>query len=262
MPENVSATRELPRRRSPRISLQAKLLALVLVCVGLPLVLSGFFFLESQHRLLSQRGHEVLSNGVYRKAAAVEQWARQRQEEAQRWAASFVVSRKFLPAAIVLSLLVAVGLALGYPPALRMQSRQPNLAAITAILMIVLGYVWFVLFISGEGVRALRLHTEMRLAQRIQSLDRRVARGRGLAHDPRQMLGHLRGRRVARHRLGEIDQRPVGGKLPPLDPAVHLRNRRRIDGGQQRIGTDGHGPTLIPEPWRLVIDLAEDCDQM
>jgi diguanylate cyclase (GGDEF)-like protein len=85
------SARALPRRRSPRISLQAKILALVLLCVGLPLVLSGIFFLRSKHELLSQRGHEVLANGVYRKAAEVDVWARQRQEEAQRWAASFVV---------------------------------------------------------------------------------------------------------------------------------------------------------------------------
>ncbi len=83
------------------------------------------------------------------------------------WAAAFVVSRKLLPVAILLSLGAAVALAVGYPPILRMQSRQPNLAAILVILMIVCGYVFFVLFIAGEGARALRVHTEMRLAQRI-----------------------------------------------------------------------------------------------
>lgn len=83
------------------------------------------------------------------------------------WAASFVVSRKFLPAAILLSLAAAVSLGMGYPALLRMQSRQPNLAAVAVILMIVFGYVFFVLFIAREGARALRLHTEMRLAQRI-----------------------------------------------------------------------------------------------
>lgn len=80
-----------PSSRLPRVSLQAQILAVVLLCVALPILLTGAFFLEHNHALLSERGRERLSNSAFRKATEIDEWARQRQEEAQRWAASFVV---------------------------------------------------------------------------------------------------------------------------------------------------------------------------
>lgn len=84
---------DVPLTRLPRfrLRLQAKVLALVLAFVGLPILLTGAYFLQQHHSLLSERGRERLANEVYRRAAVLDEWARQRQQESQRWAASFVI---------------------------------------------------------------------------------------------------------------------------------------------------------------------------
>ena len=80
-----------PARGPLRLRLQAKVLTLVLACVGLPVLLTGAYFLQQHHALLFERGRERLANEVYRRATILDEWTRQRQQEVQRWAASFVL---------------------------------------------------------------------------------------------------------------------------------------------------------------------------
>lgn len=63
----------------------------MLACVGLPILLTGAYFLQQHHALLFERGRERLANEVYRRATILDEWTRQRQQEVQRWAASFVL---------------------------------------------------------------------------------------------------------------------------------------------------------------------------
>lgn len=77
--------------RPVRISLQAKLLALVLLCVALPLLSMGGYLLKRNQETLREKVHEVLANQLFGKASEVNEWMTQRLREAGSWAASFVV---------------------------------------------------------------------------------------------------------------------------------------------------------------------------
>ena len=74
------------------------------------------------------------------------------------------------------------------------------------------------------------------LAQRRQAEDRRVAVHRRIEQPLAEMPAQLHRRRIARHRLAEIDQRPVGGEGAAKHPALGLADRRGFDGGKPGIG--------------------------
>jgi diguanylate cyclase (GGDEF)-like protein len=74
-----------------RISLQAKILAAVLLCVTLPIGLMGGYLLQRNEEVLQQKARETLSNHLFRKATQVDEWMDQRLRDVQRWSASFIV---------------------------------------------------------------------------------------------------------------------------------------------------------------------------
>ncbi|MCP4662107.1 MAG: serine/threonine-protein phosphatase [bacterium] len=78
------------------------------------------------------------------------------------WALSFTWDIRLLWVLIPLQLAVAVWLQQWAPPELRFED------ALCAVL-IILGYVFFINFIRDEGVRNLRLRTEIALAQKIHA---------------------------------------------------------------------------------------------
>jgi diguanylate cyclase (GGDEF)-like protein len=80
---------EVPRRF--RISLQAKLLALVLFCVAVPLLGLGGYLLKRNRETLRDKVHEAITNQLFRKSTELQDWADQRLREASSWSSSFVV---------------------------------------------------------------------------------------------------------------------------------------------------------------------------
>ncbi|MGH7176880.1 MAG: PP2C family protein-serine/threonine phosphatase [Tepidisphaeraceae bacterium] len=83
------------------------------------------------------------------------------------WASSYIVSRKLIGAAIAFTVIAVMCFATRWPAFLAPEAQRPNVMAVIAALLIAAGYVFFVLFVSGEGARTLRLHTELRLARQI-----------------------------------------------------------------------------------------------
>jgi hypothetical protein len=77
--------------RSLRESLQTRILAVVLACVGLPVLAMGVYLLRWNAEILGQKVRETLSNQLFRRASEIDDWTRQRVSEASRWSASFVV---------------------------------------------------------------------------------------------------------------------------------------------------------------------------
>jgi diguanylate cyclase (GGDEF)-like protein len=82
---------ETPTRRPLRDSLQSKIVVFVLLCVVIPLLVMGGYLLERNQELLGEKVRETLSNHVFRKAGDLDDWVNQRQRDAARWSASFVV---------------------------------------------------------------------------------------------------------------------------------------------------------------------------
>jgi diguanylate cyclase (GGDEF)-like protein len=80
-----------PAPRSLRISLQAKLLGLVLLCVTVPLLWLGWYLYQRNHDTLQDKVHEALTNQLFRKSSALQEWAAQRLHETSAWSSSFVV---------------------------------------------------------------------------------------------------------------------------------------------------------------------------
>lgn len=74
-----------------RVSLQTKILVVVLVCVVVPVLSMGGYLLKRNQEILSQRVKETLSNHLVRRSDALNDWLNQRLRDAQRWSASFVV---------------------------------------------------------------------------------------------------------------------------------------------------------------------------
>jgi sigma-B regulation protein RsbU (phosphoserine phosphatase) len=83
------------------------------------------------------------------------------------WAASYIVSRKLLPVAILFNLLAAMSMATRWPAFIAPEASRPSVFGVLVALLIAGGYVFFVWFVAGEGARTLRLHTELRLARQI-----------------------------------------------------------------------------------------------
>jgi len=77
--------------RTFRLGVQAKLLAVVLLCVVVPVVTLGLFLLRRNRDVLREKVEDGLSSHLLRKQAAFDDWMRDRAQEATRWSASFVV---------------------------------------------------------------------------------------------------------------------------------------------------------------------------
>jgi diguanylate cyclase (GGDEF)-like protein len=81
-----------PSPRSFRIrGVQSKLLAVVLLCVTVPVVTLGLFLMRRNQEVLREKVAEGLSSHLQRKQSAFDDWMRDRAQEATRWSASFVV---------------------------------------------------------------------------------------------------------------------------------------------------------------------------
>jgi diguanylate cyclase (GGDEF)-like protein len=77
--------------RSFRLGVQAKLLAVVLLCVVVPVLTLGLFLLRRNQEVLREKVEEGISSHLLRKQAAFDDWMKDRAQEATRWSASFVV---------------------------------------------------------------------------------------------------------------------------------------------------------------------------
>jgi diguanylate cyclase (GGDEF)-like protein len=75
-----------------RLTLRTKLLLVVLLCVGIPVVLMGSYLLDRNEEILAEKVRETLSNHLFRKSSQIDDWMWQRTREVTRWSASFVVS--------------------------------------------------------------------------------------------------------------------------------------------------------------------------
>jgi diguanylate cyclase (GGDEF)-like protein len=80
-----------PPRPTFRISLKAKILVFVILCVGIPLFVTGLYLLQRTEEILGDKVRETLSNQLFRRTSQIDEWMSQRQREAARWSASFVV---------------------------------------------------------------------------------------------------------------------------------------------------------------------------
>ncbi len=78
-------------RRAFRFGLQTKLLAVVLLCVVVPVATMGGYLLRRNEQVLREKVEEGLSNHLLRKDAGLEEWTRERVQDATRWSSSFVV---------------------------------------------------------------------------------------------------------------------------------------------------------------------------
>lgn len=86
---------EKERPRALRLGLQTKLLGVVLLCVVVPVGIIGVHLLRRNQELLRSKVEEGLSNHLLRKESAVEDWMRERVQDATRWSASFVIYEGF-----------------------------------------------------------------------------------------------------------------------------------------------------------------------
>ena len=82
---------EIPVVRSFRISLQAKLLAVILLCALVPVLTIGAYLMRLNQKTLGEKASESLDSHLLRRAAALNIWMGERLKEAARWSASFVV---------------------------------------------------------------------------------------------------------------------------------------------------------------------------
>jgi diguanylate cyclase (GGDEF)-like protein len=71
--------------RPLRFSLQAKIVLLVLLCVGTPLFSMGLYGLRLNRELLQEKVHENLTNQLFRKATALADWVKQAQADVRPW---------------------------------------------------------------------------------------------------------------------------------------------------------------------------------
>ena len=84
------------------------------------------------------------------------------------WAATFTISRRFA-VGIVVSTSAFIFLSGPLAPLLGVRPTPPSLVGLAVIAAIALGYVLFVVFISRRGREAMRLMTEIALAQEIHA---------------------------------------------------------------------------------------------
>jgi diguanylate cyclase (GGDEF)-like protein len=74
-----------------RASLQAKVLAVVLASVGIPVVVMGGYLLRWNGEILRENVRDAVANHLFRRSTEIDDWMRQRLSEVSRWSASFVV---------------------------------------------------------------------------------------------------------------------------------------------------------------------------
>jgi diguanylate cyclase (GGDEF)-like protein len=86
---------ETERPRALRLGLQTKLLGVVLLCVVVPVGVIGVHLLRRNQELLRSKVEEGLSNHLLRKESTVQDWMRERVQDATRWSASFVIYEGF-----------------------------------------------------------------------------------------------------------------------------------------------------------------------
>ncbi len=77
--------------RPYRVSLQAKILLVVLLCTGIPVLVMGAYLLQLNERILGDKVREALTNSLFRKASDLEGWFEERRNETQSWTTSYVV---------------------------------------------------------------------------------------------------------------------------------------------------------------------------
>jgi diguanylate cyclase (GGDEF)-like protein len=82
---------EIPTVRPFRVSLQAKLVAVILLCALVPVLGIGAYLMRLNQRTLGEKVSETLDSHLLRKGAALNLWMGERLKEAARWSASFVV---------------------------------------------------------------------------------------------------------------------------------------------------------------------------
>ena len=77
--------------RSFRVSLQAKLLAVILLCALVPVLGIGAYLMRLNQKTLGEKVSETLDSHLLRRGADLNIWMGDRLKEAARWSASFVV---------------------------------------------------------------------------------------------------------------------------------------------------------------------------
>ena len=77
--------------RSLRVSLQAKLLAVILLCALVPVLGIGAYLIRLNEKTLGEKVSETLDSHLLRKGVELDLWMGERLKEAARWSASFVV---------------------------------------------------------------------------------------------------------------------------------------------------------------------------
>ena len=77
--------------RLVRVSLQTKILAVVLLCVSVPVLLMGGYLIQRNEEVLGEKVRETLNNQLFRTAGEVDEWMNERVHDASRWSTSFVV---------------------------------------------------------------------------------------------------------------------------------------------------------------------------
>ncbi len=93
------------------------------------------------------------------------------------WATSRTISPRFLPVAILMTMGISLSWAFKWPGALAMPLAAPGLDGVGIVLILIAAYVVFVIFISGEGSRTLRMQAELSLARQIhETLAPEIAR--------------------------------------------------------------------------------------
>jgi len=81
--------------RPYRVSLQAKILLVVMLCTGIPVGLMGYYLLQLNSQILTDKVKESLTNSLFRKASDLQKWLEDRRAETQSWTTSFVVYESF-----------------------------------------------------------------------------------------------------------------------------------------------------------------------
>jgi len=77
--------------RLVRVSLQTKILAVVLLCVSVPVLLMGRYLIQRNEEVLGEKVRGALNNQLFRTAGEVDEWMNERVHDASRWSTSFVV---------------------------------------------------------------------------------------------------------------------------------------------------------------------------
>jgi diguanylate cyclase (GGDEF)-like protein len=86
MPEPVAIA-----PRPFRVSLQTKILAAALICVGVPMLSIGGYLFQRNEETLREKVFETVSNHLLRRENDLVDWLQERLRDLQLWSASFVV---------------------------------------------------------------------------------------------------------------------------------------------------------------------------